>query len=438
MKISFTKDMEAFDREHIWHPYASMVDPPPVYPVVSATGVHLILKNGKKLIDGMSSWWSAIHGYNHPELNRAAHRQIDRMSHVMFGGLTHQPAVELAYLLLSLAPEPMEKVFFSDSGSVSVEVAIKMAFQYWQAKGRDEKKKLLTIRSGYHGDTFGAMAVCDPVNGMHEKFRGILPLHYFADAPECRYHDPYNEKDIKSLSGLLKNNHKEIAAIILEPVVQGAGGMRFYSPGYLRRVRELSDEFDVLLILDEIATGFGRTGSMFACEKADISPDIMCVGKALTGGYMSLAATLTKSKISDGISLGDSGVFMHGPTFMANPLACAVAIASIQLLLSSPWKERVQYIEEQLMNGLSPCRDLPGVKDVRVLGAIGVIELDQPVDMAGIQKRFVEKGVWIRPFGRLVYTMPPYIISRHDLSRLISAMVEVIEEESRGAMGPNE
>lgn len=425
----FKDNWLSFDKTHIWHPYASMPNTLPVYPVIAASGVRLKLEDGKELIDGMASWWSVIHGYNHPQLNDAIRKQLDMMAHVMFGGLTHRPAVELADLLIKITPEPLERVFFCDSGSVAVEVAIKMAIQYWYALGHPEKQKLLTIRSGYHGDTFGAMAVCDPVNGMHNIFSYLLPQHYFADAPRSKYDEEWEEEDIKSFQSLLEQHHANIAAVILEPLLQGAGGMRIYCPEYLRRVRTLCNEYQVLLILDEIATGFGRTGTLFACERAEITPDILCLGKALTGGYMSLAATLTTAKVSNGISSHSPGLFMHGPTFMGNPLACSVAAASIKLLLDSPWQQRISQIEKQLIDSLLPCASLPYVADVRVLGAVAVVELISPVNLGRMLQGFVDRGVWVRPFRNLVYIMPPYIIDNEELEQVTDAIIEVIKDE---------
>lgn len=411
-----------FDRNHVWHPYTSVLKPLRTYEVRSASGVRLQLADGRELIDGMASWWCAIHGYNHPVLNAAAEEQLKRMSHVMFGGITHDPAVGLARRLIDLTPEALQHVFFSDSGSVAVEVALKMALQFWQAEGRSRKKRLMTVRGGYHGDTFGAMSVCDPVTGMHHLFSGVLPEQVFAERPSCRFDRSFDPASIEDFRLKIKAHADELAAVIIEPVVQGAGGMWFYHPDFLRAVRKECDRHDILLIADEIATGFGRTGRLFACEWAEVTPDLMCLGKALTGGYMTLAATLATRRVAEGISR-DGGVFMHGPTFMGNPLACAVANAGIDLLLSGDWRSRVLNIEKRLKKGLEKARSLPEVADLRVLGGIGVIEMRKPVEVETLQAFFVERGVWIRPFGRLIYVMPSYIIGDEDLDELCVAMV---------------
>jgi len=415
----------AFDRDHIWHPYTSMSAPLPCYPIVAAQETSLQLADGRQLVDGMSSWWAAIHGYNHPRLNRALQAQMAQMSHVMFGGITHPAAVALCRRLLAMVPQNLQCVFLADSGSVAVEVAMKMALQYWQARG-EKRQRFLTLRHGYHGDTFAAMSVCDPQNSMHSLYQGYLPEHLFAPAPACRFDDEWQESDADALEQLIVAHHQQIGAVILEPIVQGAGGMRFYHPRYLQRVRALCDRYSLLLIADEIATGFGRTGRLFACEHAQIAPDILCVGKALTGGSMTLSATLTSRHVADTISQGTAGCFMHGPTFMGNPLACAVAAESLAILQENHWPAQVAAIESQLAAALLPLRDHPAVADVRVLGAIGVVETQRPVNMAAMQQFFVEQGVWIRPFGRLIYLMPPYIISPAALAQLTHAISEAI------------
>ena len=423
-----TLSKQDFDRQHIWHPYSSLTQPVTPLHVERANGVRITLDSGQQLIDGMASWWSVIHGYNNPTLNQVAKNQLDKISHVMFGGLTHDPAIDLCRSLVDLSPAPLTKVFISDSGSVAVDVAMKMAMQYWYSQGNKSKTEFVALRGGYHGDTLGSMSVCDPDTGMHHLFSGLLAQQRFVNRPTCHFGEPATDADMADLAQTLAQHHTSIAAVILEPIVQGAGGMYFYSADYLRKARALCDEYQVLLIADEIATGFGRSGEFFACEHADISPDILCVGKAMTAGYLSLAATLTTDKVATGICDGEAGVFMHGPTFMANPLACAIANASIQMLVENDWRSSIGRIEAKLNRRLGGLNEHDKISDARVLGAIGVIEANKPVDMTAVQQLLPQLGVWLRPFGKLIYTMPPYIMGDDDIDQVCDAMIQVAEQ----------